>query len=313
MTDVPAVDVLTELAPKARELVDRHLANAREWFPHEFVPWSRGRDFAPGEAWAPDQAPMDEAVRSALFVNLLTEDNLPHYYWTIDRTFGGRAADVDEVWSEWTRRWTAEEGRHSIVIRDYLTITRAVDPVALERGRMVQVSDGRVPQFDSPTEGLVYVTLQEMATRISHANTGRMMSDDVGSKIMAKVAGDENLHHIFYRDITSALLELDPSATVLAIDHNVRTFEMPGTGIPDFKTHAAAIASAGIYDFAAYHDQILEPIVLGTWDLANVTGLSPEAEEARERCINHIARLGEIVRRRAARREARLAKVSVSS
>jgi acyl-[acyl-carrier-protein] desaturase len=307
------VDVLTELAPKARELVDRHLANAREWFPHEFVPWSRGRDFAPGEAWSPDQAPMDEAVRSALFVNLLTEDNLPHYYWTIDRTFGGRAADVDEVWSEWTRRWTAEEGRHSIVIRDYLTITRAVDPIALERGRMVQVSDGRVPLFDSPIEGLVYVTLQEMATRISHANTGRLMSDDVGSKIMAKVAGDEALHHIFYRDITSALLELDPSSTVLAIDQNVRTFEMPGTGIPDFKAHAAAIASAGIYDYAAYHDQILEPIVLGTWKLAKVTGLSPEAEEARERCINHIERLGDIVRRRAARRDARLAKMSVNS
>jgi acyl-[acyl-carrier-protein] desaturase len=29
-------------------------------------------------------------------------------------------------------RWTAEEGRHAIVLRDYLTVTRNVDPVALE-------------------------------------------------------------------------------------------------------------------------------------------------------------------------------------
>ena len=133
--------VLEELAPTARELVDRHLKNAKEWFPHELVPWSEGRTFEPGETWSPEDAPMDEAVRSSLFVNLLTEDNLPHYFRTIDRLFS-----VDEAWSYWSRRWTAEEGRHSIVIRDYLTVTRTVDPVALERGRMCQVTNAEVPQ-----------------------------------------------------------------------------------------------------------------------------------------------------------------------
>jgi acyl-[acyl-carrier-protein] desaturase len=254
--------LLSELAPVARRLVDRHLENAREWFPHELVPWGRGRDFAPDEAWDPSESPMEASVRSALFVNLLTEDNLPYYFWTIDRTFGG-----DDVWGEWTRRWTAEEGRHSIVMRDYLTITRAVDPVVLERGRMAQMSGGRVPVFDSPAEGLVYVTLQELATRISHGNTGRRMTDDVGKRIMARVAGDEFLHHVFYRDLTSALLEADPSTGVIAIDLCVRTFAMPGVGIPGFEAHARAIAAAEIYDYAAFHDLILEPIVLGTWRL----------------------------------------------
>src|SRR5215211_8091904 len=134
-------DLLNELAPPAEALLERHLANAREWFPHELVPWSQGRDFAPGEVWDPDQAPMDEAVRSALFVNLLTEDNLPHYFRTIQTLFG-----FDHPWAAWARRWTAEEGRHSIVIRDYLTVTRSVDPVALERARMAQVTCGVVPE-----------------------------------------------------------------------------------------------------------------------------------------------------------------------
>src|SRR5437588_7864359 len=147
---------LIELAPVAQKLVDRHLANAKEWFPHELVPWSRGRDFEPGKDWSPDEYPMDEAVRSALFVNLLTEDNLPHYFRTIDGVFGD-----DEPWSSWTRRWTAEEGRHSIVIRDYLTVTRAVDPIALERGRMTQVQRAEVPRPPTPIDTLVYVSMQE--------------------------------------------------------------------------------------------------------------------------------------------------------
>src|SRR5688572_26345470 len=111
--------LLAELEPRAAELLDRHLATAREWFPHLQVPWSRGRDFSPGEPNHSDDAPVSEAARSALFVNLLTEDNLPHYYRTISEWFGR-----DDAWGTWTRRWTAEEGRHAIVIRDYLTVTR---------------------------------------------------------------------------------------------------------------------------------------------------------------------------------------------
>src|SRR3954470_22707458 len=69
--------LLDELAPTARKLMDRHLSTTKEWFPHELVPWSRGRDFEADEAWDPNEVPMPDGVRSALFVNLLTEDNLP--------------------------------------------------------------------------------------------------------------------------------------------------------------------------------------------------------------------------------------------
>jgi acyl-[acyl-carrier-protein] desaturase len=295
--------ILLELAPTARCLVERHLSNAREWFPHEMVPWSRGRDFEPDVAWTPDEAPMDEAVRSSLFVNLLTEDNLPHYFRTIDGLFG-----VDDPWGAWTRRWTAEEGRHAIVIRDYLTVNRMVDPVALERGRMHQVEGGHVPQPDTVADGLVYVSLQELATRISHGNTGRLMVDDAGRKIMARVAGDEFLHHVFYRDLTKALLELDPSSTMMAIDRNVRGFAMPGLGIPGFAGHARAIAAAGIYDFSAHHDHILQPVVLAAdgWNITAVEGLDREAELARDRCIKHIDKVGRAGRRVSERREQRV-------
>jgi acyl-[acyl-carrier-protein] desaturase len=293
-------DLLNELSPVAEALLERHLANAREWFPHELVPWSQGRDFEPGEAWHPDDAPMDEAVRSALFVNLLTEDNLPHYFRTIRGMF-----DIDQPWGAWSRRWTAEEGRHSIVIRDYLTVTRSVDPVALERGRMAQVSRGEVPEPDSIADLLVYVTLQELATRISHTNTGRMVGDRRGREVMARVAGDEQLHHVFYRDLATAGLEVDPSGMVLAIEKQVREFEMPGTGIPDFATHAKAIANAGIYDFASHSEQILEPVVRRHWGLESLEGLSAEAEDARARVLRHMDKVAKVGRRMAARRAER--------
>ena len=48
----------------------------------------------------------------------------------------------DGAWINWVGRWTAEEGRHAIVLRDYLTVTRNIDPVLLERGRMTQLQQG---------------------------------------------------------------------------------------------------------------------------------------------------------------------------
>lgn len=289
--------LLDDLEPVVASLLERHLATSKEWFPHELVPWSQGRDFEPGETWEPDAA-IPDAVRSSLFVNLLTEDNLPYYFHTIDRLFGR-----DSAWGEWSRRWTAEEGRHSIVLRDYLTVTRAIDPVGLERARMAQVSGGEVPDPDFAVDGIVYVTLQELATRIAHHNTGKLLEDRAGYEVMKRVAADENYHHLFYRDLGTAVLERDPSMLVCAMERQVRDFEMPGTGIIDFEIHAKAIAKAGIYDFTVHHDAVLVPVILRQWDLTGLEGLTPEAEEARARLVKRMERIARAGRRFDARRE----------
>src|SRR5581483_3917870 len=289
--------LIHDLMPAAEKLMDRHATSSKEWFPHEYVPWSRGRDFQPGEDWDPREFPLRDAVRDALFVNLLTEDNLPYYFHTIDNVFG------PGVWGEWIRRWTAEEQRHSIVIRDYLMVTRALDPVELERGRMAQVSGAVVPEPTTPEDTLVYVALQELATRVSHRNTGKLLGDPVGYEVMARVAADENLHYLFYRDLVGEALTVDPSAVVLAVDRQVREFEMPGTGIHNFAARAASIARAGIYDLALHYDQVLVPVVLRHWKLEELEGLSGEAEEARTRVLAYMARLESVARRLAERRQ----------
>jgi acyl-[acyl-carrier-protein] desaturase len=290
--------VLDELAPVAAELVDRHLAAVREWFPHELVPWELGAGVEPDRPWTEDESPVPPGVRSSLLVNLLTEDNLPYYFRDIERLFGG-----SEVWSFWNRRWTAEEGRHSIVIRDYITITRSLCPIELERARMAQLQCGQVPAPPTVLCAFAYLALQELATRISHRNTGKLLDDPAGYEVMKRVAVDENHHFLFYRDVASAAIELCPSEMMVAIDREVREFEMPGTGIENFAEHARAIARAGIYDYGIHHDQILEPVVMRQWRIESLEGLTPEAEQARERVvafIDRVGRVGERQRERAA-------------
>ena len=123
--------------------------------------------------------------------------------------------------------------------------------------------------------------LQELATRISHRNTGKLLDDPAGYEVMARVAADENLHYLFYRDLATGRARVDPSGMVVAIERQVRDFEMPGTGIADFAAHAQAIADAGIYDFAIHHDQILRPSSCRHWGLEGLEGLDAEGEAAR--------------------------------
>jgi acyl-[acyl-carrier-protein] desaturase len=285
------------LEARAEELLHRHLARSKEWFPHQLVPWSQGRDFLPGDVDGESAtAPFGPGITSALFVNLLTEDNLPHYFHTIASAFTPESA-----MGQWSRRWAAEEQRHAIVIRDWLCVTRGMDLVALERARMRQVTAGFPPKGRSETlsDGLVYLALQELATRVSHWNTGQLL-DAAGAAVMRRVAADENLHFLFYRDMATAALELDPSEAVLAIDRQVTEFEMPGTGIDGFAAHAAAIAVAGIYDFRIHYEQILVPVVLQHWRLESVTGLNAAAEAAREHVLRYIGRLKRVADRMAA-------------
>ncbi len=298
-------DFLRELAAAVPPLVERHLATQRDWLPHEFVPWSRGRDFEPDEEWDPGEFPLPEGVRSALFVNLLTEDNLPHYFATITHVFG-----ATEPWTEWSFRWTAEEHRHSIAIRDYLTVTRAVDPVALERARMAQVSGGQVPRPDSPLDGVCYVAMQELATRVAHRNTGTRLDDPVGQRLMKRVAMDENLHYLFYRDLATRARDIDPSRFMVSLDRQVRGFAMPGTGITDFNRHSRAIAREGIYDLAVHHDHVLVPTVERTWEIESLEGLDAEGEQARRRLLDHMARLARLSERLRERRSSRSTRVA---
>src|SRR4026209_1392992 len=208
--------LLHALEPEAARLYDRHAKVAQEWFPHDYIPYRLGRGFDK-EPWPPDQPRLSGVAQISFEVNLLTEDNLPSYHRLIHGMFGAG----DGAWINWIGRWTAEEGRHAIVLRDYLTVPSNLDPVALERGRMTQLQQGYDRDTIDTLRGLAYVAFQELACRISHKNTGRYSEDPVADRIMSRIAADENLHMVFYRDMLSEAIKLDASAAVHAVADEV--------------------------------------------------------------------------------------------
>jgi acyl-[acyl-carrier-protein] desaturase len=268
------------MEPVVTDNLERHLDVAKEWFPHDYVPWSQGRDYdglMEGEAWAAEQSKVPDVARTSLIVNLLTEDNLPSYHHEIATVFGR-----DGAWGTWVHRWTAEEGRHGIAIRDYLLVTRAVDPVELERARMNHMASGfESANHDDLLRSLAYVSFQELATRISHRNTGRITGDPLCEQLLQRIALDENLHMLFYRNLIGAAFELAPDQTMRAVTDVVKDFQMPGHGIADFNRKAVAIATAGIYDLRIHNDEVLAP-VLRFWGVDELEGLSAEGEKARD-------------------------------
>jgi len=229
---------------------------------------------------------MSDVARSSLIVNLLTEDNLPSYHHEIASLFGRDAA-----WGSWVHRWTAEEGRHGIAIRDYLLTSRAVDPTELERLRMDHMATGYESAHSQDlVRSLAYVSFQELATRVSHRNTGKLTDDPVADALLAKVAADENLHMIFYRNLLKGALELDPNHTMRAITDVVKQFAMPGTDIAGFQRKAVQMAVAGVYDLRQHKDDVVAP-VLRFWKVFEIEGLDAEGEQARQELAEFLEEL----------------------
>ncbi|MEZ5294309.1 MAG: acyl-ACP desaturase [Vicinamibacterales bacterium] len=294
------LELLRELEPTVAAGLSRHLAAAREWLPHEVVPWSRGRNFSgeDGMAWAAEQSTLSPAVRAAFELNLLTEDNLPSYHHALAARLG-----LDGAWGAWVHRWTAEEARHATAIRDYLVVSRAVDPVALERDRMATLQTGWSDATTNVLRSLVYVSLQELATRISHANTGRLAGDPAADALLAPIAADENLHMVFYRDLVAAALDLAQDQTLEALADEVDAFTMPGASVPGFRRRSVLVAAAGIYDVRQHKDDVIVPL-LRHWRALSLAAESDAGRRAQDRLAARLKALEDTARRYEARRVA---------
>ncbi|WP_067822134.1 acyl-ACP desaturase [Nocardia inohanensis] len=291
-------EILVELEPVAGQALDRHLSVFKDWHPHDYVPWDEGRNFAQlgGIDWEPGQSTLSEVAKAALVTNLLTEDNLPSYHREIAENFSR-----DGAWGTWVGRWTAEENRHSVVLRDYLVVTRGVDPVALENDRMVHMTHGFAAPLDAATAAahagflysVAYVSFQELATRISHRNTAKVCDDPIADRMLQRLALDENLHMIFYRTLCGAALDLVPDQAMQAIDLIVENFRMPGAGMPNFRRNGVLMAKHGVYDLRQHLEDVLEP-VLRHWDVFGRNDFGAEGEKARDRLAVYLDDLRQV-------------------
>ena len=294
--ELTQMELLQELSGVAEANVNRHLSMTRDWNPHDYVPWDEGQNFAElgGTDYDPEQSRLSDVARAAMITNLLTEDNLPSYHREIAENFS-----MDHAWGHWVGRWTAEENRHGIAMRDYLLVTRSVDPVKLEQARMTMMATGWDPQgkVAEHTEqqmtmlhSVAYVTFQELATRVSHRNTGKACNDPIADKMLQRIAADENLHMIFYRNICGAALDLAPDQTVTALTDILEGFQMPGLGMPDFRRNGVLMAKHGIYDPRQHKDEVVMP-VLRKWKIFERNDFGPEGEKTREELAAYLDEL----------------------
>ena len=279
--DLTQLELLEELVPVAEDNVNRHMSMAKEWHPHDYVPWDEGRNFAAlgGVDYDPEQSKLSDVAKAAMITNLLTEDNLPSYHREIAENFSR-----DGAWGTWVGRWTAEENRHGIVMRDYLVVTRGVDPVALEQARMIHMTNGFASPIGSHSgllHSVSYVTFQELATRVSHRNTGKVCDDPIADRMLQRIAADENLHMIFYRNISAAALDIAPDQTLEALSDIVMNFQMPGAGMPNFRRNGVLMAKHGIYDLRQHLEDVVWP-VLRKWRIFEREDFTGRGESKRE-------------------------------
>lgn len=163
--------------------------------------------------------------------------------------------------------------------------------------------------FDS----VIYVTFQELATRISHRNTGKACNETIADQMLAKISADENLHMIFYRDVSEAGFAIAPNQAMKSLHKVLRNFQMPGYQVPEFRRKAVMIAVGGVYDPRIHLDDVVMP-VLKKWRIFEREDFTGEAAALRDDLALLIKELEttcdkfEISKRRQLEREARTGK-----
>lgn len=289
-------ELLAAVEADAAQLSKEHSERRNHWYFHDLVPWERGRSFVE-TPWDESQCTINERARTSLVLNLLTEDNLPSYHLTLERYLPD-----SPVWKEWNGIWTSEEGQHAIAIRSYLLTSRNCDPVELEDDRMATMNTGWGPSAQSPAELFTYTAAQELATRVSHRNAGKITEDEVAFELMRNIAADENHHFVFYKGVMAAMLREAPSVVLEGMYKTFENFQMPGVGIPGFVRRSIEVAKAGVYNLRVHHDNVVLPL-LRQWKIAELKDLTPTAAEFQERLLA----LPAAILQRAERFEARFA------
>ena len=270
-------DLLNELSLDADLNLRRHIAEAVDWQPQDLVPWDDGHNFAflGGENWVPEQSELGSVARLALTVGVLIADNLPAYHRELSTYL------KTGPWWRWVGRWTAEENRHSIVIRNYLMVTRAVDPVQLERLRMAEMVKGYALPSLHLIDVLAEAAFADAAAAVRHRNTAALGENDLVTAISERIARDDELQSVFFANLVGAAFDLVPDQTMRAVADRVREFRIPVVELPDGRDSTAELAAAGIYDPARTAELVFGPL-LRQWNVFGRTDLGDAGAAARD-------------------------------
>jgi len=316
------LEVMLFLEKNIDSFVDNYLIPVEKiWQPTDLLPDSQNENFYEEVKELREIAkdlPYDFWV--TLVGDTITEEALPTYEsWLMDVEGVHQTENVGNGWSKWIRNWTGEENRHGDVLNKYLYLSGRVNMREVEITTQYLINDG----FDigtgrDPYKNFVYTSFQELATYISHNRVGQMAKkygDNKLSKMCRLIAGDEMRHHMAYSEFVDQIFKVDPSEMMLAFQYMMKQkIVMPahflresGNAISSaFEQFSDSAQRAGVYTAADYVD-ILRKLV-EKWQIDKITGLTAEAEKARDYLMKLPDRMAKISERLVIPQEAHIFK-----
>lgn len=261
----PVANALTlELEPVVEQLMDHHLNTEDLWFAHDYVPFEQGENFAflGGRDWDPSQATLPRVITDACEILLITKDNLAGYHRELVEHF-----ILEDWWGRWLGRWTAEEHLHAIALREYLVVTREIDPTANEQVRVDHVMKGYRADRYSQVETLVFMAFFERAHAVFCRNLAAQIEEPVLAGLITRIAKDEERHEDFFAKLVAHCLEYTRDETIAAIAARAAELDVVGGDIDAYQDKVQKMAEAGIFGEPQLRQVISDRIT--AWGLAD--------------------------------------------
>lgn len=265
MAQKPVANALTlELEPVVLQELRRHLDSEDLWFAHDYVPFDQGENFAflGGRDWEPSDVTLPKHITDALEILLITKDNLAGYHRELVEHF-----ILEEKWGRWMGRWTAEEHLHAVALRNYLVVTREVDPSANEDVRVEHVMKGYRADTYTQIETLAFMALWERAHAVFCRNLEAQIDEPILKKLVGRIAGDEERHEQFFANLVGHCLTYARDETVDAIARRAGGLDVVGGDIDAYQDKVAAMADVGIFDRDQLQGVIADRVT--AWGLAD--------------------------------------------
>src|SRR3954471_12724180 len=233
--------LIRELEPVVQHELRRHIDTEDLWYAHDYVPFDQGQNFAflGGHDWDPSQVTLPKAVTDALEILLITKDNLAGYHRELVFNF-----ILDEKWGRWIGRWTAEEHLHAVALRNYLVVTREIDPAANEDVRVEHVMKGYRADTYTQIETLAFMAFFERAHAVFCRNLAAQIDEPTLKKLVGKIAQDEERHEEFFANLVEHCLGYARDETVAAIAKRASELDVIGADIDAYADKRENVAAA---------------------------------------------------------------------
>ncbi len=256
--------LILELAPIVEANMDRHLSTEEIWFAHDYVPFDRGENFAflGGRDWEPSSMTLPRAFTDACEIMLLLKDDLASHHRELVEHF-----ILEEWWGRWLGRWTAEEHLHAIALRQYLVVTREVDPTANEEARVQYLMQGYRADTYTQVETLVYMAFTERTHAVLCRNLAARLEEPILAGLIDRIARDEARHEEFFSNLVAHCLEYSRDETIAAIAARAADLQVVGGDINTYQDKVQNVAAAGIFGPAELRQAISDRIT--AWGVAD--------------------------------------------